>query len=476
MKRAAHCVSIAPQPIRGLFLNAVLAVAACSVTSHDVAHGDELEGVVAQVEDATIIVQVSGSLIPVAGDRLRIILKVPGTEILADVAQGKIVEVKGNRVVGQIEQATGRVVVEQRVLIDSPRPAERPKEVAGEEPTTDDPGDLDSSVKQTPQPIVDGAVETPEGSDEGSSDESSDDRLAVARQLFRDAQLLATIDPLLADRQMRAAADLGHVPAMLRLSELLEADGQFEEAVRWFRKAAENGSPRAAAHLGRLYRDGKGVGKDNVQSVRWLRQAVAADDPVGQLHLAYAYAFGWGVTKDMRTAREWFLKSARQGNSEAQFKYGLMAYNGWTVKQNYKTAYGWMKLSASHGNADAMNAIGNMYTDGHGVSRDYKTAIDWYQKAIRAGSKEAYYNLGQRYLRGQGVAMDKKRARELFLEAAQRGNAQGHYMYAWSLEQTTDRDNLPEAKWREMVEYHYLKALDLGEARARQALIVFRQR
>ena len=53
--------------------------------------------------------------------------------------------------------------------------------------------------------------------------------------------------------------------------EGVEADK--EEAVRWYRKAAEQGRVHAQCHLAASYANGEGVGKNKEEAVKWYRKA-----------------------------------------------------------------------------------------------------------------------------------------------------------------------------------------------------------
>ncbi|MDG1302395.1 MAG: tetratricopeptide repeat protein, partial [Opitutae bacterium] len=47
------------------------------------------------------------------------------------------------------------------------------------------------------------------------------------------------------------------------------------EAVRWYRKAAEQGNAQAQYNLGRMYANGNGVPEDNVMAYLWWNLAAA---------------------------------------------------------------------------------------------------------------------------------------------------------------------------------------------------------
>ncbi len=50
-----------------------------------------------------------------------------------------------------------------------------------------------------------------------------------------------------------------------------------EEAVKWYRKAAEQEYASAQYTLGVRYASGRGVGKDEEEAVRWYRKAAKQD-------------------------------------------------------------------------------------------------------------------------------------------------------------------------------------------------------
>ena len=51
-----------------------------------------------------------------------------------------------------------------------------------------------------------------------------------------------------------------------------------EEAVKWYRKAAEQGYASAQYNLGNIYGNGRGVKQDYVEAVKWYRKAADQGD------------------------------------------------------------------------------------------------------------------------------------------------------------------------------------------------------
>ena len=66
------------------------------------------------------------------------------------------------------------------------------------------------------------------------------------------------------------------------------------EAVRWYRKAAEQGRADAQFNLGNMYSAGRGVLKDDAEAVRWYRKAAEQGAADAQFNLGISYATGEG--------------------------------------------------------------------------------------------------------------------------------------------------------------------------------------
>lgn len=92
----------------------------------------------------------------------------------------------------------------------------------------------------------------------------------------------------------------------------------YEEAVKWYRKAAEQGYASAQCDLGYCYEKGQGVTKDYAEAVKWYRKAAEQGHAYAQYNLGNRYANGQGVTKDETETVKWYRKAAAQGDEYAQ--------------------------------------------------------------------------------------------------------------------------------------------------------------
>ncbi|MFO7642063.1 MAG: serine/threonine-protein kinase, partial [Candidatus Competibacteraceae bacterium] len=85
------------------------------------------------------------------------------------------------------------------------------------------------------------------------------------------------------------------------------------EAVRWYRRAAEQGDAEAQANLGWMYLQGRGVAQDHAEAVRWYRQAAEQGFSKAQFNLGWMYAEDRGVAQDYAEAARWFRQAAAHG-------------------------------------------------------------------------------------------------------------------------------------------------------------------
>ena len=78
------------------------------------------------------------------------------------------------------------------------------------------------------------------------------------------------------------------------------------EAVKWYRRAAEQGVAYAQKRLGLMYEHGQGgLAQDDAEAVKWYRRAAEQGDAVAQTTLGLMYKLGRGVTQNYAEAARW---------------------------------------------------------------------------------------------------------------------------------------------------------------------------
>ncbi len=115
--------------------------------------------------------------------------------------------------------------------------------------------------------------------------------------------------------QAKAKAEKGDAQAQDYLGLFCTFPGgatNWLEAVKWFRKAAEQGNAHAQQMLGMVYRYGTAgaVGKDNNEAAVWYLRAAKQGDDQSQMELAEMYEDGDGVIQDYIEAYKWLNLAA----------------------------------------------------------------------------------------------------------------------------------------------------------------------
>lgn len=196
----------------------------------------------------------------------------------------------------------------------------------------------------------------------------------------------------------------------------------YEQAVEYYRLAAEQGHARAQYNLGICYDNGHGVKQDYNEAVKWYRKAAEQGHAEAQNGLGACYEDGQGVAQDYQEAVKWYRKAAEQGNAFAQYNLGCCYDNGHGVTQDYEEAVKWYRKAAEQGNANAQTNLGTCYLNGSGVEEDEEEAVVWFRKAAEQGSAEAQYNLGYCYENDFGVHRDYDKAAMWYQKAAEQGD------------------------------------------------------
>lgn len=88
---------------------------------------------------------------------------------------------------------------------------------------------------------------------------------------------------------LRGTADRGYAPSQVLLAEILDRAEFNEEAMIYYRKAAEQGSAAGEYGLGSMYESGEGVKKDPQQAYFWYTRSAERGHAPAILALANAY-------------------------------------------------------------------------------------------------------------------------------------------------------------------------------------------
>ena len=169
-----------------------------------------------------------------------------------------------------------------------------------------------------------------------------------------------------------------------------EAD---RKLVAEIRARAEMGDAKSQERLGAAFFLGKGgLTKDEVEAVKWFRKAAEQNVADAQFSLGVCYANGQGVTKDDAQAVKWFRKAAEQNYARAQYNLGVRYTKGQGVAKDDAEAVQWFRKAAEQNDARAQAALGVRYAKGQGVAKNKAEAVKWYRKAAEQNVADAQYN------------------------------------------------------------------------------------
>ena len=150
---------------------------------------------------------------------------------------------------------------------------------------------------------------------------------------------------------LEQAAARQHIGALYNLGLLAaeEKEPQFAAAAQFFRRAADLGSPDAAYALGLLYKEGRGVSKNEKTAVEWLRRAAAEHLVAAQVELGVAYFNGEGVETNESLAASYFRRAAAANNPIAGNRLARILAIGRGVEKDLVEAMKWHVLARAAG-------------------------------------------------------------------------------------------------------------------------------
>ncbi|TVQ83735.1 MAG: sel1 repeat family protein [Micavibrio sp.] len=185
---------------------------------------------------------------------------------------------------------------------------------------------------------------------------------------------------------------------------------------------AESGDAKAQHRLGIMYQNGRGVPQSYEEAAKWYRKAAEQGLPDAVNSLASRYLKGEGVPKDQQKALALYKKASELGDMDAPFNIGIIYAQGFGVETDNEEALRWYKLASKRGHVAANHNAGIFYRDGTGVPQDIEKALQFFRQAAEKNFVSSQRQLGHMYINGDGVEKDLIEAGRWYQMAADNGS------------------------------------------------------
>jgi localization factor PodJL len=155
------------------------------------------------------------------------------------------------------------------------------------------------------------------------------------------------------------------------------------------RSAALKGDASAAYEVGVRYAEGKGVPSNYDEAAKWYERAAQAGVVPAMFRLGTLYEKGLSVKRDLDVARRYYTLAAERGNAKAMHNLAVLDADGGGKGANYKSASLWFRKAADRGVADSQFNLGILYARGIGVDQNLAESFKWFSLAAAQGDTDA---------------------------------------------------------------------------------------
>lgn len=154
--------------------------------------------------------------------------------------------------------------------------------------------------------------------------------------------------------------------------------GAYKIAFRDLLSFAVKGDAQAQFAIGEMLRAGLGTRRNREEALIWYRRAADQGHAAAQCNLGTSLFNGWGAPADPQAAIDWWLQAALNDNSHAMFNLGTVIARGRFVKRDFVRAYWWLMRASANGYPRADNVLASLrkVMTGAQVSRAQTLTVD----------------------------------------------------------------------------------------------------
>ena len=227
------------------------------------------------------------------------------------------------------------------------------------------------------------------------------------------------------------------------LADTLRNEGNFQEAIRFYKNCIKYGDAEAMFNLALLYNT---EFKDSAKAEQYYKMAIEKGYAGAMFNLAMLYQTEF---KDFAKAEQYYKMAVEKGSTVAMYNLGLL-YKA--ELKDVAKAEQYYKMAVEKGDANAMNNLAVLYTN---ELKDFSKAEQYYKMAIETGDAKAMFNLGLLY---RHEFKDFAKAEQYYRMAVEKGDADA--MYNLGLLYKSELKDFAKA------EQYYRMAIEKGNAEA----------
>lgn len=184
---------------------------------------------------------------------------------------------------------------------------------------------------------------------------------------------------------LKYSANQGFIKSRVFLGNYYDAEGDFDESVKWWMLAAGQGHIGAQFSVGCYHY----LKKDYKEAVKWFDLAAKKEYTQAICQLGVCLFNGIGIKKNEKKAATYFKQASENGFPEAQYQYSHCLLAGSGVKKDEVESMKWLILAAGKDHRAAQFEVGNCYLEGRGIKKDEGEALKWLMLAADQGHEEA---------------------------------------------------------------------------------------
>ena len=190
----------------------------------------------------------------------------------------------------------------------------------------------------------------------------------------------------------------------LRKAKKAYQAGNYDRALKYFRRASEDGNIVADWYLGHMYRMSRGVPRDDATAYSYYsrvaeqyepdesdqnRLRITVDAMVRIADYQRTGVAAAGIKAEPAAAARSYMKIATTyGHPAAQYALGVMNIKGQGMKQSPQQGLKWLIAAARKRYPQAEAYLGELYWEGKLVRPDRTRAVMWYLLAVQSAHEE----------------------------------------------------------------------------------------